>query len=117
MNIFAQQEENGHILTLLYKTQKLTRKTYKVLMIQNLLFYIYKSSHQRCSMKKRVLSKLTKLTGKHLARVSFLTKLQALKKRLWHICLPANFVKFLSNARLKLTKNQANAKQHPEAEL
>ena len=24
---------------------------------------------------------------------------------------------FISNARLKFTKNQANAKQHPEAEL
>ena len=24
---------------------------------------------------------------------------------------------FISNARLKLTKNQANAKEHPEAEL
>ena len=66
-------------------------------------------------MKKRVLSKFTKLAGKHLARVSFLTKLQTLKKRLWHMCLPANFVKFLSNAWLKLTKNQANAKQHREA--
>ena len=80
-------------------------------------FFICKSSHQRCSMKKGVLSKFTKLTRKHLARVSFLTKLQALKKRLWHRCLPANFVKCLSNARLKLTKSQANAKQHPEAEL
>ena len=28
-------------------------------------------------------------------RVSFLIKLQALKKRLWHRCFPVNFVKFL----------------------
>ena len=52
-----------------------------------------------------------------LNKVAGLRPATLLKKRLWYRCLPANFVKFLSNARLKLTKSQANAKQHPEAEL
>ena len=39
--------------------------------------------------------------------------------RNWAICVHAFFINntFISNARLKLTKNQARAKQHREAEL
>ena len=36
-----------------------------------------RSSHQRCSMKKRVLKNFAKLTGKQLCPVSFLIKFQA----------------------------------------
>ena len=55
----------------------------------------FRSSHQRCSIKKSVLRNFTKFTGNTFARVSFLIKLQALKKRLWHRCFPVNFAKFL----------------------
>ena len=40
-------------------------------------FYIYRSSHRRCSVRKRVLRNFTKFTGNTCARVSFLLKLQA----------------------------------------
>ena len=62
---------------------------------------IIRSSHHRCSMKKGVLRNLTKSTGKHLCQSLFLNKVaglrpaSSLKKRLWHRCFPANFVKFL----------------------
>ena len=37
----------------------------------------YKSSHQRCSVKKGVLRNFAKFTGKHLCQSLFLLKLQA----------------------------------------
>ena len=49
-----------------------------------------RSSYQRCSMKKGVLTNLTKFTGKHLCQSLFF-----IKKRLWHRCFSVNFVKFL----------------------
>ena len=56
---------------------------------------------QRCSVTKGVLINLTKFTGNHLFQSLFLKKLQASrpatwpKKRLWHMCFPVNFAKFL----------------------
>ena len=60
----------------------------------------FRSSHQRCSVKKGVLRNFEKSTGKHLCQSLFLVKLHArsatlLKKRLWHRCFHVNFVKFL----------------------
>ena len=43
------------------------------------LFDYFRSSHQRCSVRKGVLTNFTKKR----------------KKRLWHRCFPVNFVKFL----------------------
>ena len=60
-----------------------------------------RSSHQRCSMKKGVLRKFAKLTGKHLCQSLFFNKVAGLrpatlsKKRPWHRCFPVNFAKFL----------------------
>ena len=64
---------------------------------------------RRCSVKKGVVKNFVKFTGTHLcARVSFLIQLQAsnlqltklqkkpTKKRLWHMCFPVNFAKFLT---------------------
>ena len=64
------------------------------------IIWTFRSSHQRCSMKKGVLGNFPKFTGKHLCRVYFLIKLQArpanlLRRRLWHMCFPVNFEKFL----------------------
>ena len=39
----------------------------------------YRSSHQRCSVKKGVLRKLTKFTGKHLCQSHFLNKVTAIR--------------------------------------
>ena len=52
-------------------------------------------------MQKVFLEILQNLQENICARVSFLKKL--LKKRLWHRCFPANFVKFLKNTFLHRT--------------
>ena len=52
----------------------------------------FRSSHQRCSMKKGVLRNFT---------IS-----QILQKRLWHRCFPVNFVKFLRTAFLQNTSGR-----------
>ena len=55
-------------------------------------------SHQRCSIKKGVLKEISQnAQGNICTRVSFL------KKRLWHRCLPMNFVKFLRTPFLQNT--------------
>ena len=60
-----------------------------------------RSSHQRCSMEKGVLRNFTKFTGKHLCQSFFFNKVAGLspatllKKRLWYVCFPVNFAKFL----------------------
>ena len=58
------------------------------------------SSRPEVFCKKGFLKNFTNFKGKHIARVSFLIKLQTkpatlLKKRLWHSCCPVNFTKFL----------------------
>ena len=58
----------------------------------------FRRSHQRCSMKKGVLKEISQNSqGNICSRVSFL------KKRLWHRCLPMNFVKFLRTPFLQNT--------------
>ena len=67
----------------------------------------YRSSHQRCSVKKCVLKNFTLFTGKHLCWSLSLIKLQGLqpsnfiKKRLQHRSFPVNNVKFLRTPILK----------------
>ena len=62
---------------------------------------IYRSSWQRCSVRKGFLINFAKFTGKHLCQSLFFNKVAGLrsatllKKRLWHRCFPVNFVKFL----------------------
>ena len=73
---------------------------------------IYRSSHQRCSMKKGVLRNFTKFTGKQLCQSLFFNKVAGLrpatllKKRLWHSCFPVNFVKFLRTPFLQNTSGR-----------
>ena len=57
------------------------------------LLSFYRSSPQRCSVKKSVLKNFIKFTGKHLCQGLFLIKF-LLTKRLWHRCFLVNFVKF-----------------------
>ena len=60
------------------------------------------NSHQRCSVKKGILQKFAKFTGKHLCqsllynKVAGLRPATLLRKRLWHRCFPVNFAKFLT---------------------
>ena len=63
--------------------------------------WCFRSSHQTCSMKKGILRNFAKFTGKHLCQSLFFNKVAGLryatllKKRLWHMCFPVNFAKFL----------------------
>ena len=72
----------------------------------------YRSSHQRCSIKKSVLKNFTKVIGKHLCQSLFFNKVAVLrpatlfKKRLWHKCFPVNFVKFLRTPFLQDTSGR-----------
>ena len=69
----------------------------------------FRSSHQRCSMKKGALRNFTKFTGKCLCQSLFFDKLAGLrpatllKKRLRHRCFPVNFAKFLRTPFLQNT--------------
>ena len=60
---------------------------------------VFRSSHQRCSIKKGILRNLTKFTWRHLCQSLFLNKvyrgLQLYLKRLWHRCFLVNFAKFI----------------------
>ena len=70
---------------------------------------INRSSHQKGYVRRCVLRNLTKFTGKHLHRISFLLKLQACG---WHRCFPLNFPKFLRTTffteHLRVTAFKAN---------
>ena len=50
----------------------------------------YRSSRPEVFCKKSILRNFAKFTGKHLCQSLFFNK-----KRLWHWCFPAKFVKFL----------------------
>ena len=70
---------------------------------------IFRSHHQRCYIKIGFLKNFAKFTGKHCTRVSFLIKSQAcnfIKKRLWHMCFPVNFEKFLRTRFLQNTSGR-----------
>ena len=60
-----------------------------------------RSSQRRSSIRKGVLRNFTKFTRKPLCQSLFFNKVAALrpetllKKRLWHMCFPVNFAKFL----------------------
>ena len=61
----------------------------------------WRSSHQRCFLKKGVLINFAKFTGKHLCHSLFFNKVadlrsaDLLKKKLWDRCFPVNFAKFI----------------------
>ena len=71
--------------------------------------FIFRSSQQRCSMRKDVLRNFAKFTGEHLCQRLFLNKVAGLrpailiKKRLWHRCFPVNFAKFLKTTSFDRT--------------
>ena len=65
---------------------------------------IYRSSHQRCSRKKSVLTNFAKFTGEHLCQSLFFNKVEGQrpevcnfikKKRLWYRCFPVNIANFV----------------------
>ena len=73
---------------------------------------ISRSSHRSCSVKNKVLRNFAEFTGKHLSQSLFFNKVAGLrpatlsKKRLWHMCLPSNFVKFLRTPFLQNTSRR-----------
>ena len=62
---------------------------------------LFRSSHQRCSVKVGLLRNFTKFTGKQLSQALFFDKVASLKpatllkKRLWHMYFLVNFLKFI----------------------
>ena len=59
-------------------------------------------------MKKGVLKNFAKFTGNDLCQSLFFNKVAAttlLKKRLWQVCFPVNFMKFLRTPFLQNTFN------------
>ena len=77
-------------------------------MQQNVLL-MYRSSHERYSVRKGVLRNLAKFTGNHLCQGLFFNKVAGLrpatllKKRLGQRCFPVNFAKFLKTLFLQNT--------------
>ena len=70
----------------------------------NVFFYVNitcRSSRPYVFCKKNYYRNFTKFTGKHLCQSLFFNKVSGLRlatlfeKRLWHMCFPVNFVKFL----------------------
>ena len=59
----------------------------------DIVFFIARSSLQRCSVTESVLRNFAKFTGKHMLKY-MPQPATLLKKRLWHRCFLANFVKF-----------------------
>ena len=61
------------------------------------IIFPFRSSQQKCSVKKGVFRNFAKFTGKHLCQSLFAEPQPAtlLKKRLWHWCFSVNFAKFL----------------------
>ena len=76
------------------------------------LWIICRSSHRRCSLRKGVLRNFVKFTGKHLCqsllfnKVAGLRPATSLKKKLWHMCFPINFAKFLRTPFLRNTSGR-----------
>ena len=67
----------------------------------------YRSSRPVEFCEKGVVRNFAKSIKKRLGQSPFLTNLQAkgtlLKKRLWHMCFPVNFAKFLRTSFLQNT--------------
>ena len=63
---------------------------------------VFRSSHQKCSMKKGALRNFTKFTGK----VADLIPATLLKMRPWHRYFPVNLTKFLRTPFLHNTSGQ-----------
>ena len=76
------------------------------------IFSLFRSSHRRYSVRKGVLRNFAKFTGKHLCQSLFFNKVAGLrsaallKKRLWRLCFPVNFVKFLRTPFLQNTSGR-----------
>ena len=86
--------------------------------LQNFRLLKYRSSHQKCSVRKGVLRNFAKFTWKHLCQSLFLNKVAGLrlatllKKRISHRCFHENFAKFLRTTtffhRIPLAATLAN---------
>ena len=77
-----------------------------------IILITFRSSHQRCSLRKGIFGNFTKFTGKQMCQNFFFNKVGGmwpailLKKRLWHWCFPMNFANFLRIAFLQNTSER-----------
>ena len=82
------------------------------ILLTELFFMKFRSSHRRCSLKNGVLRNFAKFTGKHLRqsllfnKVAGLRPATLLKKRICHRCFPVNFTKFLRTPFLQTTSER-----------
>ena len=60
---------------------------------------VFRSSHQKCSMKKGVLINFAKFTGKHMCQSLFFRKVAGLRLR--HRCFPVNFCEIFKSIFLR----------------
>ena len=78
----------------------------------NSMILRFRSSHQRCFVRKGVLRNLESFTVKHLCQSLFFNKVTRLmsatllKKWLWHRCFSVNFAKLLGTPFLQNTSRQ-----------
>ena len=87
----------------------MTRASLRHTMNHSDLLNLFRSSHQRCSVKRAVLKNFAIFTGKHRCRSCFLLKVKAcnfIRKRLRHRCFSVNIVKFLRTSTSKKTREQ-----------
>ena len=74
--------------------------------------HIFRSINQTCSVRKGVPRNFAEFAGKYLCQSPFFNKVAGLrpvtllKKRLWHRCFPANFVKFRRTPFLQNTSGR-----------
>ena len=99
----------------LLKQLKPSIKTSSLWLIQQNFVYMFiwgkpfRSSHQKCSVRKGLLRNFAKFTGKYLCQSLFFTKVAGLrpesllKIRLWYKCFPVNFAKFVRTLFLQNT--------------
>ena len=107
VNVIVSNFEHIHLIQ--YRTRNYQLKNYnpfqnfhtKSDLVETQVAINFRSSHQRCSLRKGFLEISKNLQENTCARVSFSIKKE--KKRPWHRCFPVNFAKFLGTPFLENT--------------
>ena len=107
----SKQKLTWEELDFLKKNFSLLQNVGKLAVFSN-LWFLYRGSHQRCSVKKGVLRNFAKFKGKHLSQSFFFNKVARFRpatlliKRLWDRCFPMNFAKFPRTSFLQNTSGR-----------
>ena len=107
----SKQKLTWEELDFLKKNFSLLQNIGKLAVFSN-LWFLYRGSHQRCSVKKGVFRNFARFIGKHLSQSFFFNKVAALRpatlliKRLWDRCFTMNFAKFARTPFLQNTSGR-----------